>query len=425
QTGVKTVVNMSLAESMPLHIKTVFKLKAKVQKCEDFMSWKDFVALAEGQPPVKVFKFVPNRFSYLAHTGGTTGEPKGVMLTDEALNGIVEEHPNIFNFERRDHYLNTIVPFVVYGFLINTHVPLSLGLENVLIPKADITKIPSQIVKYKINFIATVPPYLEHMSKDKKVLKTDLSFVKALIAGGDGMTDELENSINNVLKAQGADITVMNGYGLTEICATSCGNFKKYFKGSVGYPLNRNVFAVFDIDTNEELKYGETGEICINTPYLMLGYLKNPEATAEVVKTHADGKKWFHTGDLGYITEEGAVYITGRIKRIILTEKDGMVSKIFPDRVEKLLDSHKAVEVSCVVKQSGEAAEVKLTAHIVLKEQYRTETARIEQELRKLCAAELPEYSVPDRYAFRESMPLTAAGKVDFRTLEKMAEEEN
>ena len=82
----------------------------------------------------------------------------------------------------------------------------------------------------------------------------------------------------------------------------------------------------------------------------MLGYLNNHEATDEVVKTHKDGKKWFHTGDLGYITEEGAVYITGRIKRIILTEKDGMVSKIFPDQIEKLLETHEAVEVACAVK---------------------------------------------------------------------------
>ena len=240
------------------------------------------------------------------------------------------------------------------------------------------------------------------------------------------MTDELENSINDYLNNNGSKSKVILGYGLTETCATACtGSEYCNLKGSVGIPLNRNTFAVFDTDTNQELKYGEIGEICINTPYLMLGYLNNPEATAEVVKTHADGKKWFHTGDLGYITEEGAVYITGRIKRIILTEKDGMVSKIFPDRVEKLLDSHEAVEVSCVVKQQGDAAEVKLTAHIVLKEQYRSDSNNIETELRKLCSAELPQYSLPSEYEFIDKMPLTASGKIDYRTLEQMAEKEN
>ena len=267
------------------------------------------------------------------------------------------------------------------------------------------------------------PPYIEEMPKYKKMQHANLSFIKGFGAGGDGMTIELEERINNLLLNNVVDNHIMNGYGLTEISATSCGNFKSYNKNSVGNPLNRNTFAAFDLDTNAELKYNEIGEICINTPYLMLGYLNNPEATNEVVKVHKDGKKWFHTGDLGYITEEGAVYITGRIKRIILTEKDGMVSKIFPDRVEKLLESHKAVEVSCVVKQPGDSAEVKLTAHVVLKEKYRVNSSRIEQELRKLCNSELPEYSRPDKYVFRESMPLTPIGKVDYRALEKMAEE--
>ena len=214
----------------------------------------------------------------------------------------------------------------------------------------------------------------------------------------------------------------MIGYGLTEVCATSCGNFNKYFKGSIGYPFNRNAYAAFDPETVEEKQYNEIGEICINTPYLMLGYLNNPEATDEVVKTHKDGKKWFHTGDLGYITEEGAVYITGRIKRIILTEKDGMVSKIFPDRVEKTLEAHEAVEVACVVKSSADnEPEVKLAAYVVLKQQYRSDGSRIEAELRELCKSELPEYSLPSKYEFIDAMPLTAVGKIDFRALEKLA----
>ena len=426
QTDVKTVVNMSLSESMPLHVKAAFKLKTKVQKCDEFLSWKDFLSLAEGQPPVKVFRFVPNRFSYLAHTGGTTGEPKGVMLTDEAINGIAEEYGSIFPHERSETYLNAIVPFVIYGFLINSHVPLSLGFETVIVPKVDEKALPEIIIKNKINYISVVPPYLEYVSQTVNKLNKKLDFLKVIAAGGDGMTEELETSLNQTLEEHGASIKVMNGYGLTEICATACGNFSgHYFKNSIGFPLCRNVFSVFEPDSQTELKYNEIGEICINTPYLMLGYLNNPEATNEVVKIHADGKKWFHTGDLGYITEEGAVYITGRIKRIILTEKDGMVSKIFPDRVEKLLNCKHEVEVSCVVQQPGDSAEVRLTAHVVLKEQYRSDIRRIEQELRELCAAELPAYSLPDKYVFRDVMPLTAAGKIDFRALEALAEKEN
>ena len=424
QTSVKTVVNLSLDTSMPLHIRTVYKLKAKVPKCKGFMPWKAFVALAEGQPPVRVFRYVPNRFSYLAHTGGTTGEPKGVMLTDDGLNGIAEEDTYVFIPQKDDKFLNTVVPFVVYGFLLNAHIPTLLGMETIMIPKVDAAKIPKLILKHRINYVSSVPPYLEYLCKDSKFKKANLSFVKDICSGGDGMTVEFERQINAVLLKRGAHRPLMNGYGLTEITGMACGNYKKKFEGSVGYSLGRNIISAFNPENDDELKYNEIGEICINTPYLMLGYLNNPEATNEAVRVHKDGKKWFHTGDLGYITEEGAVFITGRMKRIILTEKDGMVSKIFPDRVEKLLETHNAVEVSCVVKQPSEQAEVKLTAYVVLKEQYRNSTAKIEKQLRELCKSDLPEYSLPSKYVFIDSMPLTAAGKVDYRALEKMAEEE-
>ena len=426
-TSVKTVINMSLAESMPLHIKAAYMLKTKINKYCNIMNWKDFIALSEGQSKVKVYKYKPNRFSFLAHTGGTTGEPKGVMLCDDTLNGIVEEYDYISNAAGRrygDKYLNGIVPFVLYGFLINAHVPLSLGMENVLVPKVDVHKIAYILLKYKVNFVSVVPPYLAEIPHNNRFVTSDLSFIRVLGAGGDGMTQELEDKLNSILEKQGAPLSLMNGYGLTEVSATACGNFCKHlFKGSVGFPLNRNVISIFDQYTNHELVYNEVGEICINTPYIMLGYFNNPEATSDVVIEHDDGKKWFHTGDIGYISEEGVIYITGRIKRIILTKKDGMVSKIFPDRVEKIIDSNISVNVSCVVQQDTNSAEVKLTAYIVLKEIIQSDNNIIEQELRKVCEAELPDYSRPDKYVFIDKMPLTAAGKIDYRALERMAEE--
>ncbi len=330
QTGVKTVVNMSLAESMPLHIKAAYTLKTKVQKCDDFMSWKSFLALAEGQPKVRTFQFIPNRFSYLAHTGGTTGEPKGVMLTDEAMNGIADEYSTLFGHERQNRWLDTIVPFVVYGFLPNCHLPLSMGMEVFLMPKVEVQKIPDFILDNKINFMDTAPMYLEKLSSHKKFNNMDLSFIRCLGVGGDGFTQEFETSINEVLSRNNAANRLMSGYGLSETGSVSSWNYYGRFRNTVGIPLSRNMISVFNSDDHKEMKYGEIGEICINTPYLMLEYLNNPEATDEVVKVHADGKKWFHTGDLGYITEEGAVYITGRIKRIILTEKDGMVLSLIP-----------------------------------------------------------------------------------------------
>ena len=418
QTSVKTVVNLSLDTSMPLHIRTVYKLKAKVLKCKGFMPWKAFVALAEGQPPVRVFKYMPNRFSYLAHTGGTTGNPKGVMLCDDKINGIVEEDIHNFHYKRQLRFLNTIPPFYSYGFICNAHILLSQGFEIFLLPKVDTNKIPQIIIKERINVICSAPQFLVKLQNNSLLKKTDMSFLINLACGGDGLTPEMEKRINYSVYPN----KIISGYGLTEICAMACGNIKKIVPGSVGQPLSRNVVSIFDTIKCKELSYNQIGEICFLSPYKMLGYYKNINETNNVFRMHDDGNTWFHTGDLGYMTEDGVLFITGRIKRILLTIYNGLGHKIFPDNIEIVLNKHYAVEKSCIVKQHNNTTNIKLTAYIVLKEQSFNSTGKIEKQLRELCKSDLPEYSLPSKYVFIDSMPLTAAGKVDFRTLEKMAE---
>ncbi len=414
-TKVKTIVNLNLAESMPFHIKVAFKIKTKSKTNNSFLTWKDFVLLSKGQPEVHEYKFRPNRFSVLAHTGGTTGDPKGVMLTDESINGILDEDILNYDYKRQIRFLNTIPPFYSYGFIVNIHIPLARGMENYLFPKIDPQIVPSKILKNKINVVCSAPQFLTYIPKDEKFKKADLSFIQNIGSGGDGLTNELENEINNVI----APNKIMSGYGLTEIGSMACGNFNKKFTGSVGYPLSKNIVSTFD-QNDKEMKYGEIGEICFQTPYMMLGYYDNPEATAETIRIHSDGKKWFHTGDLGYITEKGTVYVTGRLKRIILTIYNGQGNKIYPDRIDKLIESHKSVESSCTVKSANHSLEVKLSTYVVLKEQYTKDRKQIEQELVQLCIDKLPEYSRPTKYVFSDRLPMTAAGKIDYKKLESI-----
>lgn len=418
-TSVKTVINMSLAESMPLHIKAAYMLKTKINKYCNIMNWKDFIALSEGQSKVKVYKYKPNRFSFLAHTGGTTGEPKGVMLTDDILNGILYEDTVNYVYERKLKSLNTIPPFHSYGFVVNGHIVISRGFETYLYPKIEPKQVSEIILKEHINIICTAPQFLSEIPHNKNYLNTDLSFIKTIAAGGDGLTTKLEDEINQLIYPN----MILVGYGLTEIGSMGSGTFNKKISGNVGYPASHNVVSVFDCELSSELKYNEIGEICFNSPYLMLGYYNNSEATSEVIKIHNDGKRWFHTGDLGYITKEGTIYITGRIKRILLTIKNGVGNKIYPDYVENVLNESHEVESSCIVQQDNNSTEVKLTAYIVLRRTNQSDINIIEQELRKVCEAELPDYSRPDKYVFIDKMPLTAAGKIDYRALERMAEE--
>ena len=415
KTRVKSVVNLSLAESMPFHISAVFKLKAKIKKIDSFLSWKDFVLLGKELPAVQEYKFIPNRFSVLAHTGGTTGDPKGVMLTDECVNGILDEDILNYDYKRQSRFLNTIPPFYTYGFIVNIHIPLARGMENYLFPKLDPKVVPGKISKNRINVVCSAPQFLTYLPKDKNFQKADHSFIRNIGCGGDGLTNELEKEINEII----APNKIMSGYGLSEIGSMACGNFNKEFTGSVGYPLSKNVVSVFD-QNNKELKYGEIGEICFLTPYMMLGYYDNPEATAEAIRVHSDGNRWFHSGDLGYVTEKGSVYITGRLKRIILTIYNGQGNKIYPDRIDKLIESHKSVEASCTVKCADDSLEIKLSTYVVLKKEYAKDSLHVEQELVQLCMEKLPEYSRPSKYVFCDRLPMTAAEKVDFKALEEM-----
>ena len=154
-------------------------------------------------------------------------------------------------------------------------------------------------------------------------------------------------------------------------------------------------------------------------PSLMLGYYNQPEATDTVIKMHSDGLRWFHTGDLGYITEQGALFVTGRIKRIVMTKGlDGNVTKMFPDRIEKAIYKHSSVELCCVIGVPDETRINYPKAFVVLKGE-EPKKDRITEEILQICREELPAYMVPDEIEYRADLPRTPRGKIDYRELEK------
>ena len=151
----------------------------------------------------------------------------------------------------------------------------------------------------------------------------------------------------------------------------------------------------------------------------MWGYYNNPEATAEIIETDNDGTRWLHTGDIGYMNEDGVIFLSGRIKRLIMQkDKDGMVSKIFPERIEEVVSGHQAVSVSCVV---GIPDEVRISRPIVVIETNKalSENDELKVDILRHCRENLPEYMVPTEVIFVDTMPRTSRGKVDYRTLEE------
>ena len=190
--------------------------------------------------------------------------------------------------------------------------------------------------------------------------------------------------------------------------------------GSVGIPMVNTVVSIFEPGTETELPIGQRGEICICTPTAMKGYYNKPEETAYLLRRHADGQLWAHTGDIGYMDEDGFLYLDARIKRIIIRH-DGF--KVFPSMIENVISRHPAVHQCCVVGYADtDHTQGRLPfVFVVLDPAAAGKKRQILRELRQLCREELPEYVQPASSAYKiiPEMPMTPAGKADYRKLEE------
>ena len=428
QTGVERVVSYSLGEWMPPVTKFGFQMKMrKMDKSwvldSIVMQWNDFLTSAEGQPDFTYEKDC-NSVCCLAHTGGTTGFPKTVLISDQAMNILAQQYDNTIIHKRQQVLLSVMIPFVIYGNLTNIHMPLCLGLNTVLIPKFEADQWPSYIRKYRPNHIAAIPPYVAAMLDNEKLAKEDLSCLITVGLGGDGMNTALENKLNIFLAAHNSSAKVVKGYGMTEVCASwsSCNNYHNKV-GSVGFPFPTNNVMIYDNHAQNELGYSEVGEICLQSASRMIGYKDNEEEMRNLIRIHPDGSEWIHSGDLGYVDEDGFLFLVGRMKRIILTSSDGVTYKVYPNIPEEVLVRHAAVHSVCIVGEKKDN-DLVLRAHVILNPEMQTQKDTVEQELRKLCEEQLSDYSRPYYYTFRETFPRTAAGKVDYRALEREAQRE-
>ena len=248
-----------------------------------------------------------------------------------------------------------------------------------------------------------------------------MDFCKSIGGGGEMIKGEDLEDLNRFLGERGARTPYLTGYGMTELAATVTLEIARPYRGdSLGIPLCLATAKIVNTETNEELQYGKIGEICFCTPSMMLGYLNNRQATDEVCRMHNDGRIWVHTGDLGYIDEDGFLFFTGRLKRIYMTRgEDGTIYKIFPVRVEELIGSVQEVKKCAVAVVEDEQLLHRQIAYVVLEDGVKQE--KVLQKVRNLCEENLPQHSVPWKYEAVRSLPLTAMGKVDYRKLEEAA----
>lgn len=435
KTAVENIVTISASDSLPFGIRQGFKVseliklmskkQAPVKYSQSVKSWNDFI-LSGTNEKIDCECLEHDKPTFVVHTGGTTGTPKGVLLSDHAVNCIAYQYKlSGMHLIPGHKFMNIMPPFIAYGVGCGVHMPLTIGMTTIPIPQFDPKKFPDLILKHQPNHTAGVPSQWEHIIKSKKMIGKDLSFWITPAVGGDKMDVELERKASEFLQEHNAPNRIIKGYGITEECslATACINSINKDK-SVGIPLPQNIVSVFEEGTDRELKIGERGEICLCVQSTMLGYLNNQKATNHILKLHSDGKLWIHTQDLGYMDEDGFLYIDGRYKRMIV-RYDGF--KVFPSFIEDIVKVHPAVKSCCIVGKNDEinAQGQNPYVYVVLNDEYLNfDSSIIEFEIMELCKKKIPEYAWPVGIEFISKLPVTSIGKIDFVSLEKRCNEQ-
>jgi len=272
----------------------------------------------------------------ILYSGGTTGSTKGILLTNFNFNALSAQvaaaNPM---FRPGDKMLAAMPLFHGFGLGVCIHTMLSQGGRCVLVPRFTAKSYGRMITKYRCNFIAGVPTLYEALLRVPSMENADLSSLKGVFSGGDSLSVELKKKLDTFLYDLRSAVKIREGYGTTE-CVTACCLTPPHMakEGSIGLPFPDMCFKIVRPGTEEELPYGEEGEILIAGPTVMKEYVNHPEETAQTLRRHADGLTWVYTGDLGVMDADGFIYFRGRIKRMIVTSG----YNVYPAQLENILD---------------------------------------------------------------------------------------
>lgn len=419
---IDNIVILSPADSLPLPLRIGYKLKNKKVSWSDpnCQSWKTFISTDKEYS----FTDFPYRKDYpvtVVYTGGTTGIPKGAVLSNDSLNALtVEYSTNGMDYSRGQKFLNIMPPFIAYGVSCGLNMPLCIGLTNILIPQFNPEQFGELLTKYRPEHFIGVPTHFEKLISGLKSDKLDLSFVKTAAAGGDALIPESEKRINKFFAEHGCRYEIIKGYGMTELgsaAATTKDGANKL--GSIGVPLPKNNISVRDPETRVELPYNNEGEFYMSSPTMMSTYINAPEELANVFWIDENGVKWVKTGDIGYVDEDGFIFLKGRMKRMII-RPDG--HNVWPSQIEAVIAQHPGVDQCAVVglPVPGVLNGKTPTAFIVVKPGTE-KTRQLLNDIEAFSKEHMPERDTASVFRFIDNIPMTPVGKVDYRALEETA----
>ncbi len=426
ETYVNRTILIGVDESMPTLLGLGYKLMQglKIKKPQNWkqniLNWQEFLNLSHIYRKKENIKINAKDLAIILHSGGTTGTPKGIMISNYNFNAIARQGAvNVTKVRPMDKIMTILPLFHGFGLGICVHCPLCLGVEVILIPEFDGKRFSKIIKKYNPQVLAGVPTLWEGILTNKYFEDINLSSLKYIISGGDHLTTTMEEKINTFLREHGAKIIMSKGYGMTESVAATIFTFEHANEpGSVGIPMIGNTVKICGINSIKEVEPGIEGEICVSGPTIMMGYYNNKEETKKVLKRHDDGKTYLHTGDIGYINQNGVIYFTQRLKRIIVSSG----FNLYPSIIEEVIERHPKVKKCCVIGIPHDYKMHVAKALVVLNDNA-TPNIKIQAEIRLLCKKELAAYSQPKEIEFVTHLPETLYKKIDYKRLEQEEQE--
>ena len=419
--AIETLVLTSVADALKPLIKLGYKLTEgrkvpKVPKNADVLWWKDFL---NGAKRIDKSCFVERKGedpAVILFSGGTTGVTKGILLSNLNFNALGMQTCAMGNCVVPGNRMLAAMPmFHGFGLGVCIHTMLMVGVTAILVPRVSVESYAKLLKKEQPNYIAGVPTLYEGITRNPYMDGVDLSCLLGVFSGGDSLSIELKKKFDRFLQDHGATVQVREGYGTTECVTASCLTpYDMYREGSIGLPFPDTYYKIVRTGTTDEVPYGEEGEICLCGPSVMIGYVNQPEETANTLKKHADGHTWLHTGDLGTMDADGFIYFRQRIKRMIITSG----YNVYPSQVENAIDAHEKVLMSCVIGVPDSYRMQKVKAFVVLRPNI-LPTPALKEELLEHCRKNVAKYAMPYDIEFRSELPKTLVGKIAYTILEK------
>ena len=419
KTCIKKTIIVPVYNAMSGLTKVVatWKKKKKITYSESVITWNEFVAQGMSAEVLSEYSYKKDMPVVTVYSSGTTGASKGIVLTNDGINATISHYlsPD-FPYNRTDTYLQMIPIWFSTGLVLSLLMPLCLGVTVILEPMFSNENFAKDIYKYKPNMTVGSTSMWLYAIHDEKIRKMDLSFMTYPITGGEQVLPRVEIAFNQFLKERNCNAVMLKGYGMCELGSTvTADSATQQRLGASGFPILPVTVAVFDRETGSEKKYYERGEIRVMSACRMKEYYKNPQATKDYFYTDTDGNVWGCTGDIGYVDEDGFVFVLGRANDTFISKNH---REVYCFDIENAVLKNENVAQCEVVGLTREGYSVPV-AHMILEENCTVPENEIIEAVHRKCLEELEEDEIPCGYKICKSFPVKRSGKRDMELIKQ------